>query len=462
MSWVEASRFDPATAYATIDRHSFGDMGTYLYRTTDFGKTWSALVTPQTDGIRGYAHVIREDTVSPNLLFLGTEFGLWVSLDAGASWAPFHPGNFPAVAVRDMVVQARDNDLVIATHGRGIWIVDDISPLRSLSARTLDADVTLLPGRPVQQRIRANGGWVEGDASFSGDNPADGAVISYYLRTRQVIGKLSIDILDASGAVVDSIAPGKRKGLNRVVWSMRTKAPLVPPAAQIAGASTQGPRVLPGTYTVRLTKSGTVYTMPLIVGLDRRAAYTTDDRAKQFAEANRVKDLFARMSVLVGKINALRGQTAALSAKLAATDPLRARLATFSDHADDLRKLVVATKEGGAITGEQRLREETDDVYGAINGTEGAPTAYAVARVDTLDRELADVEKRFAALVSTDLPGLNEQLKSKSLPSIGMTDVPTSDDVARGGPIEAIYANLLGTRLRGTLPQTAEGMADTH
>ena len=462
VSWVEASRFDPATAYATIDRHSFGDMGTYLYRTTDFGKTWSALVTPQTDGIRGYAHVIREDTVSPNLLFLGTEFGLWVSLDAGASWAPFHPGNFPAVAVRDMVVQARDNDLVIATHGRGIWIVDDISPLRSLSARTLDADVTLLPGRPVQQRIRANGGWVEGDASFSGDNPADGAVISYYLRTRQVIGKLSIDILDASGAVVDSIAPGKRKGLNRVVWSMRTKAPLVPPAAQIAGASTQGPRVLPGTYTVRLTKSGTVYTMPLVVGLDRRAAYTTDDRAKQFAEANRVKDLFARMSVLVGKINALRGQTAALSAKLAATDPLRARLATFSDHADDLRKLVVATKEGGAITGEQRLREETDDVYGAINGTEGAPTAYAIARVDTLDRELADVEKRFAALVSTDLPGLNEQLKTKSLPSIGMTDVPTSDDVARGGPIEAIYANLLGTRLRGTLPQTAEGMADTH
>jgi len=451
VSWVEASRYDAGTAYATIDRHTFGDMGTYLYRTTDYGKTWTALATPQTPGVRGYAHVIREDAVNRNLLFLGTEFGLWVSIDGGASWAAFKPGNFPSVAVRDLVVAERDGDLVIATHGRGIWIVDDLTPLRNMSPQTLDSEVTFLPGRPVQQRIQASGGWANGDASYVGDNPPDGAVISYYLRTRQVIGKLSLDILDSSGKVVDSLVPGKRKGLNRVEWSMRTKAPIVPPAAQLLGASGFGQRFLPGTYTVRLTRAGKVYTAPLVIGLDRRATYTLADRTAQFDAANRVKDLFTRMTTLVGEIAAIRGQAAAIGAKLSAEDPLRAQLVAISDKADTLRKLVVATKEGGAITGEVRLREKADDVYGAISSTEGAPPAYQVARIDTLDRELSDVEKSFTTLTSTDLPNLNTELKAKSLAPIVIADATLVEPAsAGGGPLKALFDGLLGTRFTGS------------
>jgi photosystem II stability/assembly factor-like uncharacterized protein len=460
VSWVEASRYDPATAYVAFDRHTFGDMGTYLYRTTDFGKTWTALVTPQSAGVRGYAHVIREDSVNPNVLFLGTEFGLWISIDRGASWAAFRPGNFPAVAVRDLVVAQRDGDLVIATHGRGIWIVDDLTPLRNMSTETLASDVAFLPGRPVQQRIRANGGWPDGDAVFVGDNPPDGAVISYYLRTRQVIGKLSIDILDPSGAVVDSLVPGKRKGLNRVEWSMRAKPPAVPPAAQIAGASTIGPRFLPGTYTVRLTRAGKTITAPLVIGLDRRATYTLADRKAQFDAANRVKALFSRMSLLVGEIAAIRGQAAGIGAQLPAADPLRPQLMQLSEKADALRKLVVATKEGGAITGEERLREKADDVYGAITSTEGAPTAYAVARIDALDRELADVEKSFGTLTTTDLPALNEKLKAKSLPPIAIAKVDADPSDARGGPIEALFAGLVGTRFTGSASALTRAAAD--
>jgi photosystem II stability/assembly factor-like uncharacterized protein len=463
VSWIEASRFDPATAYATIDRHSFGDMGTYLYRTADYGKTWTALVSPQTAGVRGYAHVVREDTLSPNLLFLGTEFGLWISVDAGQSWAAFKPGNFPAVAVRDMVVQGRDSDLVVATHGRGIWIVDDLTPLRNLSERTFASDVTFLPGRPVQQRIRGNGGWADGDAAYSGDNPPDGAVISYYLRSRQVIGKLSIDILDATGTVVDSIAPGKRKGLNRVNWSMLTKPPLVPPAAQIAGNAAQGPRFLPGTYTVRLTKAGQVYTMPLNVGLDRRATFTAADRKAQFDAANRVKGIFRRMSLLVAQINGLRSAADATGAKLAPSDPLRTQLAQLSEHADTLRKLVVATTEGGAITGEERLRENTADVYGAIMATEAAPTAYAVARVEVLDRELADVEKSFASLTSGEMRSVNEKLKAKSLPQL--TVVSTVSDVgstvdAGDGAAKTLFRGIVGPWFRGSLSTAAAPAGD--
>ncbi|HEX7701698.1 MAG TPA: hypothetical protein VF403_13265, partial [Kofleriaceae bacterium] len=167
VSWVEASRFDAGTAFAAFDRHSFGDMTPFVYKTTDFGKTWKRIVTPE-QGVRGFAHVIKEDTVERNLLFVGTELGLWISGDGGATWAEFKPGNFPSVAVREVQIQAREDDLVMATHGRGIWIIDDLHALRALSAKTLQAQTAFLPGRPVQQRMPANGGWAEGDASYAG------------------------------------------------------------------------------------------------------------------------------------------------------------------------------------------------------------------------------------------------------------------------------------------------------
>jgi len=132
VSTVAASRFDEGTAYATFDRHTFGDQKPYAYKTTDYGKTWTALGV-QASGVRGFAHVITEDTVNPNLLFLGTEFGLWISVDGGQRWAQYKGSDFPPVPVRDIVVQARESDLVLATHGRGIWIIDDITPWRALT-----------------------------------------------------------------------------------------------------------------------------------------------------------------------------------------------------------------------------------------------------------------------------------------------------------------------------------------
>ncbi len=444
ISWIEASRHDPATAYATVDRHTFGDMDAYVYRTSDYGKTWTQLVGAQS-GVRGYAHVVREDAVNGNLLFLGTEFGLWTSVDAGQSWAALRPANFPAVAVRDIVEQERDRDLVIASHGRGIWILDDLTPLRNMSARTLASDVTFLPGRPVQQRLQSRGGWSEGDATYAGENPANGAVISYYLRSRQVIGKLNLDILDPSGHVIDTIPPGIRKGLNRVVWSMRTKAPIVPPAATIAGGANQGPRVLPGTYTARLTKEGKTYTMPFVVGLDRRATFSLADRKAQYDAANRVKGIFTRMSTVASAIAIVRSSAASESAKLPAGDALRGDLAQIADRADGLRKKLVATKEGGAITGEERLRELTADIYGTLLSSEGAPTNYAMARVDALDRDLADVEKSFALLTARDLPAVNEKLKAKSLPAITIGKI-TLEESGRGANVEALFDSIVGSR----------------
>jgi photosystem II stability/assembly factor-like uncharacterized protein len=457
ISWVEASRHDPAVAYVTDDRHAYGDMAPYLYRTTDYGRTWQRLIGPGTPGVRGYAHVIKEDRLNPNILFLGTEFGLYMSLNGGASWAQFKPNDFPdGVAVRDIALQDREDDLVLATHGRGIWVIDDISPLRALSAPVLASNAVLIPGKPVEQRIQGNGGWAEGDASYAGDNPASGAPITYYQKARHVIGRMKLEILDANGNVVDEVPASKRRGLNRVNWPMRTKPPQVPPAASLAGSSAFGERFLPGTYTVRLTKAGQVSTAPLVLTLDKRATFTVADRQAQFAAVERVKGMFVRMSKLVAEINGVRGQAAALAGSATAAPDVKSAAAQLNAKADALRKEIVATKEGGAITGEERLREHADDVYGAINSVEDRPTNYQMARVDALDRELKDVEAEWAEFQSGDLATFNAKLKAASLPPVRIAAVELDKDPARGGRISALVRGLVGTRFYGDVSALQE------
>jgi photosystem II stability/assembly factor-like uncharacterized protein len=451
ISWVEASRFDPAVAYVTNDRHSYGDMAPYLYRTADYGRTWQRLIGPDTTGVRGYAHVIKEDRVNSNILYLGTEFGLFVSLNGGQSWAQFRPSNFPdGLAVRDIALQERDDDLVLATHGRGIWVIDDISPLRQLNAQTLASAAVLVPGGPVQQRIEGSGGWSEGDATFTGDNPPSGATITYYQKARHVIGRMKIEILDATGNVVDEVPASKRRGLNRVSWPMQTRPPVVPPAASLAGSSTAGERFLPGTYTVRLTKAGQVTTEPLTVTLDKRATFTVADRQAQFAAAERLKSVFSRMSKVVGQINGVRDQARQIAQNAAAPADVKAAAAQLGGKADALRKEIVATTEGGAITGEERLREHADEIYGAINSVEDRPTAYQMARIEALDRELKDVEAQWAAFENGDLARFNAQLKGANLPPLTIAAIALNpDDLARGGRVEALARGLVGARYYG-------------
>ena len=364
VSWVQASNFDAGTAYAAFDRHTFGDMSPYVFRTTDYGKTWTPLVNAQdAKGVRGYAHVIKEDLEKPDLLFLGTEFGLWISIDGGKNWAQFKGNHFPAVAVRDLAIQPRENDLVLATHGRGIWIVDDIVPLRNLTSDMVSQEVAFVSARPVQQRIEGSGGWANGDAVFVGDNPPDAAVINYYQKERHLFGKLKIEVLDYSGRVVDEVPASKRPGLNRVTWSMREKPPRVPPAAQIAFAGTRGPRLVPGDYTVRLTKAGKTYETKLTVGLDRRAKFTVEDKKAQYDAAMKVRDLFNDESALMDRIGTLRRDVSKVAAGVAENDSLKKNIKGFDDKIEMVRKKIVATKEGGAITGEERLREHTDQLY---------------------------------------------------------------------------------------------------
>jgi photosystem II stability/assembly factor-like uncharacterized protein len=414
VNWVQASNFDAGTAYAAFDRHTFGDMAPYVFKTTDYGKTWTPLVTPQdAKTVRGYAHVIKEDVVKPDLLFLGTEFGLWVSIDGGKNWAQFKGNHFPAVAVRDLAIQPRENDLVLATHGRGIWIIDNITPWRALTPEILSQDVAFVSARPVQERIQGNGGWANGAAMFVGDNPPDAAVINYYQRERHLYGKLKIEVLDSTGRVLDEIPASKRPGLNRVMWSMSEKPPRVPPAAQIAFGGTRGVRFAPGEYTVRLTKNGKTYETKFTIDLDRRAKFSDADKKEQFDAAMKVRALFDDESALMDRILFLRREVATMAKALPENDPLHKAVKDFDGKIEAVRKKIVATTEGGAITGEERIREHTDQLYGALLSYEGKPGEYHLAYIDTLRRELEDVTKDFEQLLAKDLPTLNQTLKGK-------------------------------------------------
>jgi photosystem II stability/assembly factor-like uncharacterized protein len=417
VSSVEAGHFRAGTAFATFDAHTFGDVRPYAYKTTDYGQRWTPLVAADSP-VRGYAHVLKQDLVNPNLLFLGTEFGLWISIDGGQNWSQYKGSDLPTVAVRDLAIHPRDHDLVIATHGRGIWIVDDITPLRALTPQTLSQPVQFFQVKPTVQTIPAGGGWSNGDAAFVGSNPPDGAVITYYLQKRHIFGDMKLEVFDAAGKFVSVIPTSKRKGLSRLDWSMRLAPPRVPTAASAAFGAATGPRLMPGRYTLKLTEGDNVYESPITVLADPRSTHTALDRKAQFDLAMKLYQLLNEMTDDLERINTVRLELDGRVATLAPTDASGAELRKASAAVDTLRKKIVATTEGGAITGEERLRENLADLYGNVVRYEGRPSATQQDRADAIARELRDVMKDFDAWLAKEVPRINPLLESRRLPPI--------------------------------------------
>jgi photosystem II stability/assembly factor-like uncharacterized protein len=415
VSSVEPGHFAAGTIYATFDLHWFGDMKPYAYRSADFGRTWTPLVAAGSP-VRGYAHVIKEDLVNPRLLFLGTELGLWVSVDAGEHWSRYKGGNLPAVAGRDMARHPRDDDLVIATHGRGIWIIDDITPLRKLVPGTLTKGGAFVQTKPVVQVLSAGGGWANGDAEFIGQNPPGDAVITYYLQKRHIFGDMKLQVFDSAGKLVQSLPTGKRRGLSRTAWSMRMAPPRVPPAATAAFGV--GPRFLPGRYTVKLTEGDSQYATTLRVVGDSRVTHSAADRKQQFALAITLYDLMNQMTTVVERMNDMRGSLGDRGTGLSAADSLLRALTRGSAQVDTMRKKIVATKEGGMITGEERLRENLAELYGSVVGYEGRPSEMQVERTGAIGREMGDVSKDFEKWIQIELPKINKMLEGRGLPRI--------------------------------------------
>jgi hypothetical protein len=299
----------------------------------------------------------------------------------------------------------------------------------------MSKDAVFVMGKPTQQRLNASGGWGDGAAVFIGPNPPDGAEISYYQKKRHIYGKMKIEIFDGTGKLVDTVPANSRRGLSRVEWSMQLKAPRVPPAATAAFEAATGPRLLPGTYTVKMTRGTETYTTPLVVTLDPRAKYTLEDRKLNFEAVMRVYNLLGDMTFDVERINGVRDELTDRAAKLAATDPLRRQLESLAAQCEEMRKKIVATTEGGAVTGEERIREHTTQLYGELTNYEGRPADYQIARIDSLKHELDDVANGFDAFVAKDLHDANLALPKKKLaPIVPMSREDWNKSSSESGP----------------------------
>ena len=411
VSTIEASHFDPAVAYVTFDGHAMGDMKTYVYRTKDYGKTWTSLSTAE---LRGYAHVVREDLVNSNLLFAGTEFGLFISIDGGSHWAQFK-GDLPNVAVRDIFIQPRESDLVLATHGRGIYILDDLTPLRALTPEVLAKDLVMLPGRPSVLELPADEQRFDGDAEFMGRTLAPSASIFYFQKKRHIFGDLRADIYDDKGALLTSLQGEKRRGLNRLEWPERAKPPKVPPAAGLVENEFLffGPQVQEGTYTVKLTKGKETYTSTVKLVPDPRSKSTAGDRAEQHRLVTKLYDDLAQLTYVVDATNDLRDQVKTRAGG-ASDAQLKEQLNKLLAELDDFRETLVSVKEGGMITGEEKLREHLGDLYGAVNGYSGRPTQSELERAVILEKQLGDAGAKLKSINATSLPALNTALQGKN------------------------------------------------
>lgn len=416
VSSVKASRHADGTAYATFDGHTLGDKKPYVYRTGDFGNTWTSLVAPD---IEGYVHVITEDPVRPGLLFLGTEFGLFVSLDDGANWARFE-GKLPRVAVRDIAVHPREHDLILATHGRGVWIVDDISPLRQLTREVLESEAAVLLPRPAEIRIPASSQEFNGDDEFVGSNPASGAQITYYLKNRHLLGDFRVEIVDEKGLVVTTLPGGKRRGINRVGWSMRSKPPKIPPAGSLVSQpfSMFGPAVSEGTYTVRIFKGTETYEGRVHVVGDPRAGYTAEDKELQNQTVMRLYDMLGRLTYVVDTILDVQAQANDRIKKLGDASAAGAQAKALVDDLEAFRKTLVATRKGGMLSGEEQFREKLSDLYGAVNAFEGRPTNSQIQYAGVLEGKLREIEGSLETRLGDPLTAVNAELGSANIDPI--------------------------------------------
>lgn len=410
-SHVEASRFKEGRAYVTFDGHQTGDMKPYVYKTEDFGKTWESLAKEE---IKGYCHVIREDLINPDLLFLGTEFGLFISIDGGKNWAHLKE-NFPMVAVRDMKIHPREHDLIIATHGLGIWIIDDLTPLRNLTKDILESEVAVLPSRPSTISYSSSVQDFPGDDGFVGSNPPSGAVITYYLKTRHIFGDLKLEVLDSEGKVLKSLPTGKRKGINRIYWDMRLKPPKVGFRPGLSARFVSGPMIPEGVYKVKITKNGKEYFGKIELISDPITFHSKEDRKLQYDTVMKLYRMLEKLAYISDSLlewkKGIDDGVKTLEEKKAG----KALVKTLKDFSFKLKKfhseLVV---EEGLYT-EPKLSENILDLYSSISSYGGRPTNSQLLHISALEEEVKKVEEKFKIIKEKEIPQINSKLRSSKL-----------------------------------------------
>ncbi|MGA8143740.1 MAG: hypothetical protein WB987_07620 [Candidatus Acidiferrales bacterium] len=452
---ISASHFDDISAYASVSRFRLDDLKPYIYRTHDSGKTWKLI----TAGLPDNAPVdtVREDPVRKGLLFAGTETSVWVSFDDGDHWQSLQL-NLPHTSMRDLWIH--EDDLIVATHGRSFWILDDISPLRQLSDSLTRASASLFKPAPAF-RVRRS---TYTDTPMppdepAGQNPPAGAIIDYFL-AQSPSGPVTIEILDAQGKLVRKFSSSDKPdqtqdelekqliplywirpqkilsaapGMHRWLWDLHYPAPValrheypISAVPQDTPRHPLGPRAVPGTYSVKLTVAGASFSAPLTVRLDPRVKTPPEGLRALFQMQSSLADMMTRISEAVAQARSLHEQLekASASATGAAKDSI-----------ESLDKKVSAVLESAPATAPQKsgtpampagapeptLTQVAGNIaplYAEIDRADAAPTPAQTQALATIERDFAATIKRWEALRSSDIPALNRQLKSADLPEL--------------------------------------------
>ncbi|MDQ6829862.1 MAG: hypothetical protein M3081_13465, partial [Gemmatimonadota bacterium] len=386
ISAVEASHYDAGTAYVAVDHHQDDDYAPYAYMTTDFGRTWRR-ITGDLPLRAAWVHVVREDPRNRNLLYLGSEMGVWASWDRGARWVSLR-GDLPVVQVRDIQIHPRENDILLATHGRGLYILDDATALQQLGP-AMGSDVTLFDIRPAVRWSMWNRDGNLGQKRWAGQNPPDGALITYYLKT-QPKAEVNVTIAASDGKMVRRLRRvADEPGVNRVAWDLHYDPPFQAPGApqggrgatpaamqspdtSLAGVRAQrragtnerggssdeenffapsAPAVLPGNYSVTITVDGKAYTKSVQVERDPRADLTEAQLVAQHDAALQMRDLTSRVNRIVATTDDMLRQLTALQEQLRRASGRSGAAGGDSLSADSATSAPVSTSTPGLASG---------------------------------------------------------------------------------------------------------------
>lgn len=400
-SWVssiEPGKFDKNTVYATWENHMYGDHKTYVGKSTDMGKTWTKF---ESDEFNSFAHKIKEDNVNKDLLFLGTEMGLYATLDGGKKWFRMK-NNIPWKAmVRDIQIHPVTNDLIIASHGRGIMIVDNISAMRTMTADMASKEVYIFDSKPIDLtmgKFQTVGTQSEG---WSAGNTPQQAPIKYYFRDRLNTGDVKIEIFDKDGKLLQTMPGTKRKGINMVYWNMR----ITPPKVASGGAKPDfsgftAPMVLPGEYTVKIKVADKVYDSKIELKAEERPDFTQVDREVQYATAMKLYSMHEELAKLADEISGKQKGLKLMLEKMG--NPKTKKIVQqYYDSLETLRGTLMGTKQTSMFADEQRIRENISELYNAVCYQEVKPSNLQEERVKGLQGEIKKATDKNAVLTKT-------------------------------------------------------------
>ena len=452
VSLIEASPFDAATAYVAVNHYQMDDFKPYIFKTSDYGKSWTKITTGIPDTT--FTRAVREDPKRKGLLYAATETGVYVSFDDGARWQPLQL-NLPTAPVHDLVVKG--DDLIVATHGRAFWILDDVTPLRQINAEVAKADAHLFAPQ-AEMRDRWGGFPIRGPY---GQNPPDGAVIDFYLKALPgEKDEVTLEILDAQDKSVRKFSskgkkeeavdpedlfgppPGATKldvaaGMNRFVWDMTYEGAKKTPGAVLWGGQLDGPQALPGNFKLVLTAGGKTYTAPMEIKMDPRVTTTIADLQKQFDLLIKLRDRISAAHMAVNHMRDIRAQVHAVLKRVGdneAGKKIKSAAEDLDKKMKPVEEEILQVKSKAAedpLNYPIKLNNRIAALAGAVASADTAPTAQEYAVFEMLDAQLSAQLKLWDDLKTKDVVALNDLVRDAGIPILQLT--PPGTGAGSGG-----------------------------